>query len=484
MNTIQRFFSNTALIFISNTITKISNSLLFIFIGRLMGPDVAGVFNLGITFYTIAMALSAWGLSDLLIREVSRNRQESSRYLTNYLFIRLLLNIIAYSVLLIFLRLTLPYTSETKQIIMAISLAIFPESIFILFQAIFIAHERMAPPALAAFLSSLFKLAASFWLLSHQSNIVLVTRLIPLSSLLGLLILTPFLVHLLRHTSQTISGHFDLSFSLSQLRYTPGFIVIGLFSTLDFQTDALLISIILTTESLGWFGAAQTLAIGFWMIPIALRSALYPIMTRYHQEDYNKLVRLYQIVNRYLVIIALPIVIGVTILSESIIHLIFTDSFSPSVIVLQIIIWSVLFSFLDVPNSRLMLIYNKQTQAAWITGISMIVNVVLNFWLIPVLGIKGAAVARTASSFVFFMLTYFYVQAYFIRASITPYILRPLIASGIMFIAIWPFRDDLVFIPVLLGVCVYGFVIVLSGAIPSTEQRYLLQSLRQPTKHT
>lgn len=472
MNIVQRFFSNTVLIFVSNAITKVSNSILFIYIGRLLGPDNAGIFNLGITYYTITMALSAWGLSELLIREVAHRRQESSHYLINYLPIRLTLNALAYGLLLLLLRLNLPYTPETKQFISVISLTIFPESLFILFQAMFIAHERVAPPAIVASINSILKLSIGFWILYHQADISLLAWLIPLSSLLNVLILLPFLIRLLHHTPQTTPWHFNLSFSLSQMRFMLGFIIIGIFSTLDFQIDALLISIFLDTENLGWFSSAQTLVLGFWMMPTALRSALYPIMARYHQEDYNKLVRLYQVVNRYLIIIALPITVGVALLVNPIINLIYTDSFAPAAAVLQIMIWAVLFSFLDVPNARLMLIYNKQIWTAWITGISMMTNILLNLWLIPTLGIRGAAIARTVSSFLFTFLIYLYVQFHFIRSSIIPYLWRPLFATIIMSIAVFPFRNAPIYIPVLFGAFVYSLAIILLKAIPSTEQQY------------
>ena len=85
MNTIQRLLSNTFLAFISNTIAKVSGSILFIIIGRLIGPDEAGIFSLGITYYTILMALSTFGLHDLLVREVAPRREQSALYFSQLL---------------------------------------------------------------------------------------------------------------------------------------------------------------------------------------------------------------------------------------------------------------------------------------------------------------------------------------------------------------------------------------------------------------
>ena len=59
MNALQRLLSNSILAFIANTVAKVSGSILFIMIGRQIGPAEAGVFNLGVTYYTILLGLWA-----------------------------------------------------------------------------------------------------------------------------------------------------------------------------------------------------------------------------------------------------------------------------------------------------------------------------------------------------------------------------------------------------------------------------------------
>ena len=45
MNTIQRLLSNTLLAFLSSVIVKAGNALLFILIGRQLGPAASGSFS-------------------------------------------------------------------------------------------------------------------------------------------------------------------------------------------------------------------------------------------------------------------------------------------------------------------------------------------------------------------------------------------------------------------------------------------------------
>jgi O-antigen/teichoic acid export membrane protein len=475
MNPLQRLFGNTTLAYISNIVVKLGSSVLFIFIGRILGPADAGIFNLGITFFTIILALSDLGLQELFVREVAPRREESGRYLTNYLVMRTILVVIGYAILFLLIYFLLPYQPETKTVILILGLAVLPEALFALFQALFVAHERLLVPTLAAVANSGFKLGVGFWLLINDFPVTTIAWVMPIGSALSLLILLPGLLRLFRHIPQKIAGRLDFAFSLTQLRYMPGFILISTFLTLDFQLDAFLISLYLNEADIGWYGAAQTIVLGFWMMATAIRTTLYPVMARAHQEAPEKLPIIYRRAHQYLLLVALPIAAGITLLAPPIVRLVYADDFDAAIPALQIMIWAVVFAFINVPNARLVLVRNRQKQAGWMTGISMIVNVVLNLLLIPRYGIVGAAAARTTATAVLFFQLYGYSQLYLNVESILPLVLRPLLATLIMAAAVWPIRHLPLFWPIITGIIIYGAAAYFLKAIPEEARRRLWQ---------
>lgn len=476
MKTVKRLLSNTFLAFTSNIIVRASNSLLFIFIGRSLGPTAGGVFNLGITYFTVVFALSAWGLHELLVREVAPRREESGRYLSNYLAIRLALATAVYAFLLLALGFILPYSPTTEVAIRILALAVFPEAIFSIVQALFQAHERLLPPALVATVGSAIKLGGGLWLLYNGYDVRQIAWMVPVGSGLSLLLFLPFLWRLFRDTQRRLPGRLswslDWAFTWSQLRHTPSFVVIHLFSLLDYQADAFLISLLLTETDVGWYGAAQTVMLAFWMMPTALRAAIYPLMARYRYEAYDKLVLLYQKASQYLVVFILPAAAGVFLLAPGIIRLIFDASFDPAVPALRWSIWAVVFGFLNVPNARLMLVYDRQRAAAWLTGLSMGVNVVLNLLLIPAYGIAGAAMARTIASLAFFLLIYGYVQRNILRSSVLPALVRPGLATVAMAAVVWQLRAYGLLLPILAGVAAYGAAGFFLRIVPAEDWTY------------
>jgi O-antigen/teichoic acid export membrane protein len=472
MSTLQRLLSNTVFAFASNVIIRASNSLLFILIGRSLGASPAGMFNLGITYFTVVFALSAFGLHELMVREVAGRREESGRYLVHYLLIRLVMAGASYLLLLLFLDRVLPYQEATKVVIRILVLAVFPEAIFGLVQALFEAHERLWPPAVVATVNSIAKVGIGWYLLASGESVTTIVWVIPASSSASLLLFLPFLRPLLRQSMVRFSFRFDRRFAMLQLRQTPAFILIHLFSLLDYQTDAFVISLLLTETDVGWYGAAQTIMLALWMIPTAVRGALYPLMARYRTESIEKLALLYQKSSQYLAVLVFPLAAGTWLVAPQLIDLIFGEAFAPAIPALRWSIWAVVFGLLNVPSARLLLVYQRQRAAALLTAFSMVVNIISNLLLVPLFGIAGAAMARTIASAIFFIVIYFYANAYLLHLNLLSVVVRPMLASAVMTLLIWPLQGLDLVIPVFAGTVAYGVAILLFRGIPTADWHY------------
>jgi O-antigen/teichoic acid export membrane protein len=380
----------------------------------------------------------------------------------------------------LFLQFNLPYSEETKSVLRIMSLAIFPESVFSLCQSYFIAHERQAVPTLAAFVNAVIRLGLGVFLLQNGAGAVTIAWVIPISTLLSLLAFPIPILGLTRRIPQSVSSRFDLRFVYNQLLLTPSFLVIHLFSIVDYQTDTFMISIMLSEEAIGWYGAAQTILLGFWVIPRAIRSALYPLMATYYVHAPDKLDILYEKAFQYSLIFSLPMVVGVFLLAEEIIFLVFGPSFAPAVPVLKWSIWGVVFSFLNVPNARLMLLNNQQRTLSWLTGISTLTNVGLNILLIPRLGIVGAAIARLFASFVLFLTIYLYVRVR-IGPDARPWqpLPRAALAVSLMAVTVFFLREMQLIWSVTGGVVVFILSSFVFGVIPAQDWTYWRSLLRK-----
>mgnify|MGYP003379366726 CR=1 FL=1 len=96
-----------------------------------------------------------------------------------------------------------------------------------------------------------------------------------------------------------------------------------------------LISLLLSENDVGLYAAAQTILLGFNLMPVAVRTALYPVMSRYYVQAPDKLTVLNDKISRYLLAAILPVATGVTLLARPIIELVYGPAFGPAVPVLQ-----------------------------------------------------------------------------------------------------------------------------------------------------
>lgn len=478
MNTIQRLLSNTALALVANVIVKATTTLLFILIGRNLGPTQSGVFSLGTTYYTIVFGLSALGLHELLVREVAPRRGESARYFVNYLTLRLIFSLLTYLLLAAGLLLFQPYSAETTRVVLILALAALPEAIFTIAGALFEAHERLAVPTLAAVVNSLIKLVGGFWLLQRGAQVVDIAWLMVVAGAVSLLIFPPALFRLFRGSPQTGRVLPEWRFGLAQLRQTPGFFAIHLFSVLDYQTDAFLISIMLTVTDLGYYSAALTITLAISLMTFAVRAAIYPLMARYAREAPDKLAVLHSKANQYLIALSLPIAAAVCLLARPIILLIYGPAFAPAVPVLQVSVWAAVFLLVNVPNARLLLVDNRQAAAAGLTGVSMTVNVIANLLLIPIFGIVGSALARVIASGAFFLSIHLYVRRNILPNRLLPLLPRPLLATALMVLAMWPVREWPLIVPLAVGAAAYCAAALLLRVVPAGDLVYWRQALR------
>jgi O-antigen/teichoic acid export membrane protein len=114
-----------------------------------------------------------------------------------------------------------------------------------------------------------------------------------------------------------------------------------------------------------------------------------------------------------------------------------------------------------------MLVRNRQQQLGWLTGLSMLVNVGLNLWLIPRYGIVGAGWSRTLATLLYFLGVYALVQTDLLRGEKAGWLRlawRPLLATGLMAAVVWWLRDAWLPLPILAGAAAYlGALLALGG---------------------
>lgn len=171
------------------------------------------------------------------------------------------------------------------------------------------------------------------------------------------------------------------------------YIVSNMMIVIFVQTDRIMLKLMIDDAATGYYSAAVTCASMTSFIFSAIIDSFRPMIF----DDKKKNENLYEKDMCYLygIIIYASLLqsIIISIFSGLIIHILYGEAYAPAVSVLRLVVWYTTFSYLGAVRNIWILAEGKQ-KYLWIINLSgAITNVILNYILIPIMGIMGAALA-------------------------------------------------------------------------------------------
>ena len=171
----------------------------------------------------------------------------------------------------------------------------------------------------------------------------------------------------------------------------------GLAVMLYMRIDQIMVAEILSDEMAGVYSAAIRVSEVWYFIPIAIVNSVFPSVIMAKKKDeklyYDKLQKLYNV----MVMISIGFALPMSFIADSLIILLYGSAYSLAGSVLLIHIWAGVFTSLGVASGRWYLIEPQSTGIFYRTALGATANVFLNLWLIPLMGIAGAAWATLIS---------------------------------------------------------------------------------------
>jgi len=251
------------------------------------------------------------------------------------------------------------------------------------------------------------------------------------------------------------------------LKESLPFALTGSFVTIYYQTSSVLLQYMVSDSAVGWYNAAFRIIQFLGFIPAVLFSAVFPVSSRLFRTSKDSLRFLFERSLKYLLIFAIPIGVGTTLLADRFIPLVcgqYTD-FGPAVPALQILIWSEVIIFINMAFANQLNSINMQTVVTRQTAISAVVNVALNIMLIPFFGYLGACAVTVVTEAIALVFLYRGVMSseFKVPGRALTDLVKILAASLLMGAFVYAFKDQGVFqgVPgliaiVVLAMCVYS----------------------------
>lgn len=439
-------FSNSSLGLFKNFIfllgARITDSLAQLAIlplmSRYLGSEKYGVYGFIMIFCFITVCFTYAGLERIVLREIAKNPKQANEYFTNALIVRWFYMIISLAVITVIILLG----NFSAEMIWCIYLTAFAWS-FASDSAIHIslykAFEKMGYEAV---LTLFFQIpyVVFLFLINHYdlgfTSIFIAFLIANLSRNILAILITR-----IRFTKYRFKIHWSLLRYLLKESYVLGLIVIVMQGFIN--VDLFVLKSLVKPAEVSMFYSAHSLIILISVISASLMSVFSPAFSRLAHKDRDNLFSEYEKSFKIVTCATFLLVMQLMLLSPLIIRTIFGSKFINAIDSFQILVFSLIFTILFTLFDIVLVSISKQNLLFLCLPAGLIVRFLLDIFLIPEYGAVGASVAGVSGYFVFFITGFYFVTVNFRKLDIHKVMLKPAVASLIIGVIVYQFRESL-----------------------------------------
>ncbi len=372
---------------------KILSFIYFSVLARALGPETLGTYIFALSFASLFSLLVDFGFIPLSIRTFSQSDSEQKATFQNILGIRIISTVVSVTLLYI-TALLLGYDSALMQLITITAGIMVLDQLTAFFWTVFRAKQNLVYESIGT---------ALFQIIIFGVGITVVTRTQHLPYLLGVIALGS--VWHVCYSSYMVHTKTNLSlvptFKLTQMRVwlhkaLPFFFATAFIKAYN-TIDSILIKNMLGDDAVGLYSIPAKVVFTFPFIALAFTASVYPAMSNYATHAHEKLASLFNRMLLLLFVISLPIAGGISILADTIVMRVWPE-FSASIPALQVLIWAVVFLYIEYPFGSLLNATGNEKRNTIHRAIQLVVTVALLVYLLPIYGFMGAVYAALFGS--------------------------------------------------------------------------------------
>ena len=394
-STSNKYINNLLWLLFDYALRLVGGYFIAIWLAREIGPANYGIYNYAIANASILAAIAVAGLHGVAIKFLVENKQAHHEYMGTIFWIRLAAALVSYLFLFGYLYFN-DSTFSTKAILsLIIGIKVFftPLSVIELyFESIVKSKFRVISRNIAYAIRSIFVVLFILfkWPLLVLAFIVLVEELLGVAWLL-------FFYG--KNNKSIFKWVFNKAYAKSMMAEAWPMVISSAGAILYMKIDQVMVVELLNETEGGYYAVAVKISELFSFIPGLIIGTFFPAIIESKQRSEAE----YELKMRKLILLMLAIAstlgLGIYFFAYEIVFYSFGEAFLQSLPIIKIHIWSLVLSFTATVLSR-WLIVEKLTRFSILRhSLGMIVNVLLNFILIPKYGGVGAAYASIVSLF-------------------------------------------------------------------------------------
>lgn len=479
MTVASRVVKNSSFLMVSSLISNMMMFLLTLFTARYLGTFNFGLISSATSLIGVFGVFCDLGLGMYAVQKVSRDYSLTQRYFGTSFVLRVILSIITFIAYLIFVYLS-NFSGDAFGVMFVIGVYMFLNSLTGFYYSLYQSNEEMQYQTLVNTIYSVGVLLIALIFIYLHGNVVFVASAYPLAMFISFIIGS--VIKFKKYPKFTFD--FNRDFIIELVKNGIPFGISSVFTSIYFWIAAILLTFMSGSVSVGLFSSAQKLILVLSAMFALLSSGVFPVMSQLYVTDTKKLSNLYMKLLKFMLILAIPIAVGTFIYSSDIMLIIYGPEYLNATIVLDVMIWAVVFMFLSGTSSTLLNAISKQFLVTKVVMVGAIFSVIVNYVLISQYSYVGASITSVLTEVLMLILMLYALRKtefqLNLKKSIKPFI-QVLIANVILASVLLYLHLPFI-LGVLAAVIVYIVALFVTGAI-NKEDREIIWGLVNQVKN-
>jgi len=462
---------NSALVVGARALAKLAVFAVVVLLVHHLGAERFGRFATMVVYVTLVGVVADLGLQTVFIRDVSRDRGEFRRYLSNLVGTRFVLSLAALLLLAGALRLfapvLFPYTIAAFVLLLTTSYSS-------LLRAVFYIRGRLLYEAVAIVAEAILLLGLTLAAINRGASWDVFLWVYSA----GYVFTCVFAIAIIRwRWKEPIEARLDPAFVRRVLAAGVPLALGFTITTVYAQLDVVLLQALKGFQMVGWYAAANRFIDAVAWIPQSAMGAVFPALSLVAATESRRLIFAYEKSFKMLAIVALPLAVGISVTADSLVPLAFGHAFDQSIPALRILAPSIALLFVNNAFIYTLTAINRQVDFTRLSLATLVVNVALNLLLIPPYGYLGAAAASTLTEAALFAGGLWLLRRQLAPLRVVGSTGRAIASAAVMGGVLYPIRSWPLAIVVIVGAAVYLAALFALRALDAEEWSILRSGL-------
>jgi O-antigen/teichoic acid export membrane protein len=464
---VNRLIKNILAISLSDILRRILGFFTVAFLARKLGASSFGAMNIAFTVLSYGLIVSSAGLSSFGTRAIARG--DSRSIVNKILSIQLLNSLFVFGLIVGIASFCIP-NKVNAELIVLFSLTLFSSAATL--DWYFQGKEEMGMIGIARFVSAGLYLLFILVLVASPGDILWVG----IAAIIGDVAASITLLVAYRRQSDSQPLGFTLEDARPILRQAFPMNLGSIMATMSINLAPLVLGILLTNYEAGLFSAASKLVFFLLMFDRVLGTLLLPASARFHTRSPEELATRLGVALKFIVLTALPVCAGGTILAPQIVPLIFGAQYVGAIVILRIFIWFFFITMVHTVYTSGMIASGEERQYSKVMVISGILYAVFVILLTYAYGEAGAAGGMVLAEGITVVLMRRQFERK-IKISVPRTTIAALPATMLMSLLIMLLPEFPVFLAIGVGAVTYGVFIFLFKGVSMEELRNLASNV-------